>query len=137
MSTFTEEFRSWMDKEKLRAEIVGNALDVSPQTIRNWRASSVPKRKEEAVRRLMREWDSNPRAHLGRNLVVNATYEQFRAWNQAANATDGGPKLLEDWAREGLDEMAKEFFERKPYVLPDLNKVADDTPPYRTNGGNG
>lgn len=37
------------------------------------------------------------------NLVISASNEQFRAWNAASLAAE---KLIEDWARDGLDRMA-------------------------------
>ena len=103
MKTIDERFRAWMDDHKLRAEVVGRALDVSPQTIRNWRADAIPPRRHEAVLRVMREWDVNPMTQVGSRLSIQATDEQFRSWNKAA--LDAG-KLIEEWAREGLDGLA-------------------------------
>ena len=94
-----------MDEKKLLAETVGKALDVSPQTIRNWRASGIPKRRYHAVRRLMREWDFSINAQIGPRLSIPASDKQFRAWNAAALAEG---KLIEDWARDGLDLLAQE-----------------------------
>lgn len=37
------------------------------------------------------------------NLVISASPSQFRAWNSASLAAG---KLIEDWARDGLDRMA-------------------------------
>lgn len=39
------------------------------------------------------------------NLVISASPTQFRAWNSASLAAG---KLLEDWARDGLDKAALE-----------------------------
>lgn len=113
MKTLDADFKAWMDRLKLRAEIVGKALNVTGQTVRNWRASSIPKRKRAEVERMMAEWESNPSSHFGPRLVINATDQQFQNWNDAANHCPGGPKRIEEWARDGLNELAKEYFSKK------------------------
>lgn len=118
-----DRFRAWMDEKKLLAETVGKALDVSPQTIRNWRASGIPKRRHEAVRRLMREWDFKANAQIGSRLSISASDKQFRSWNAAALAEG---MLIEDWARDGLDQLAQEN-DRQPKTHL---KVADASTNY-------
>lgn len=116
----TDTLKQWMDAKKISAEEVGNHLDVSAQTVRNWRSSRVPERKEKAVSRMIEEWQS-PSGTAGRFLAVSATDEQFRNWNLAANHCAGGPKLMEDWARESLDAMANlELSDERKLPAPEI-----------------
>lgn len=136
MNKFSRQFRDWMDGHdpRLRAEEVGRALDVSPQTIRNWRSSGVPDRKMAAVLRIMREWDTTAGVQMGNRLCITASDEQFRAWNQAAISEEGGPYLLEEWAKNGLDKMANDYSQRPrlyEFSDEDSSKVADDPPEGR------
>jgi hypothetical protein len=128
MSNFDTDFRKWMDEKKLRAETVGKALDVSAQTVRNWRAGTIPKRKHDAIQRIMREWDNSPATQIGSRLSVQATDEQFRAWNRAANECEDGPMLIEDWARISLNKLAREYFSNPQLSLPIRShlRVAND-----------
>lgn len=120
-----QELIDWMDAKDLTAQDFAERLGVQAQTVRNWRSAGVPERKVDHVRAVMAQWDSHPSSRLGA-LVVRATAMQFRQWNRAA--LDRG-MLMEDWAAEALDEMARET---------PLLRVAEDPADYRVrNRGEG
>lgn len=107
------EFRDWMDAQKLKVSAVAQRFGISEQTAFNWRSNGVPKSRQDFVSRIIAEWASG--SAIGPRLSVQATDEQFRAWNRAA--LDEG-KIIEDWARDGLDAMAKEYFGNPQLPLP-------------------
>lgn len=119
MATPTEkkfEFRDWMNSLNLKASAVASRFGISGQTAFNWRSNGVPPSRQEFVSRTIAEWTEG--SAIGPRLVVQANERQFRAWNDAANSCEGGPKRLEDWVREGLDELAKEYFDEPQLPLP-------------------
>lgn len=122
------EFRDWMNSLKLKAPAVAARFGITDQTARHWRSKGVPDSRQDFVSRTISEWADA--ATIGPRLQVQATDAQFRAWNQAA--LDEG-KLMEDWARDGLDELAKEFFSSAPRSIPlhslPLSQVADGPNP--------
>jgi len=99
-----QELIEWMRLKGLRAEQVGKHLNVSAQTVRNWRATGVPPRQEEQVRKLIASWDQSPANLLGR-IILSPTPDQFRTWNKAALAKG---LIIEEWAVKGLDDLAEE-----------------------------
>lgn len=107
------EFREWMDSLKLKAPTVANRFGITEQTVNHWRSKGVPKSRKEFAARTMAEWASG--SAIGPCIQVQATAEQFRNWNQAA--LDQG-KLMEVWARESLDELAREHFANPQMSLP-------------------
>lgn len=102
------DFKTWMDERGLSAEEAGKALGVSAQTVKNWRSVGVPERRQAHVKFFMSTWSTAPASgtQTQQPLVIHATREQFRRWNKAAVLQD---KLIEDWATEGLDELAREW----------------------------
>ena len=136
MNDLTERFKAWMHNEQIKAPFVGSLLDTSPKTINNWRSNGIPARLADRVERLMAEWKTNPRSHLGNSITIRATDEQFSRWNRAANRShnaDGSIKTIEEWALDGLDSLADSLVQHPP-----LAAVAEDPTDYRiTKAGNG
>lgn len=99
-----------MDRHRMKAAEVADALFVTEQAVRNWRSAGVPARRQPHLAEWMATVDA---AHIGdpidylrsRPLVVEATPEEWNAWEDAAFAAR---KKLTDWARDGLNEMADE-----------------------------
>lgn len=83
-------------------------LGVSHQTVAHWRSQGVPARRLAQVGYWMAQRDRGGEVGARRTLVIDATREQFTTWNQAASAEG---RLIEDWAREGLDDLAREALE--------------------------
>lgn len=110
------EFRDWMDSLNLKASSVTSRFGISAQTVFNWRSNGVPPSRQEFVSRIIAEWTSG--SAFGPRLVVHANEQQFRAWNDAANNCESGPKRLEDWVKDGLDELAREYFDDPQLKLP-------------------
>jgi hypothetical protein len=110
------EFREWMDSLKLKAPTVAGRFGITVQTVNHWRSKGVPDSRKEFAARTMAEWSSG--SSIGPRIQVQATDEEFRAWNRAALECEGGPKLIEDWAREGLNQMAIEYFNNPQKSLP-------------------
>lgn len=121
MTENNNEFRDWMDRNGIKIAEAATALGVGEQTVANWRSIGVPPRRAEHVRFYMANWEQT--AGHGENtnsIVVRATPDQFKQWNKAA-MLDG--MLIEDWARQGLDELAAEaeageFNESPPAIAP-------------------
>ena len=102
------DFLRWMNSKKLKSEAVCVRFGASLQTIRHWRSKGVPKSRQEFVLNTIAGWDTGSTG--GPTLYIYASKQQFRAWSEAARDEK---KILEDWAMEGLDEMAKEYFSKK------------------------
>lgn len=106
MDPFSVSFKRWMDSHKLTSAGAAEALHVSAQTIRHWRSQGVPNRKRSQVLQWMETY--NPLAKeieelRQQTLLIRASQEQFTNWNHAA-LREG--KIMEDWARDGLETMA-------------------------------
>lgn len=56
MSEKKNEFRDWMDDRRLKAANVCKPMQVSEQTIHQWRSYGVPARRAPHVKRFMSEW---------------------------------------------------------------------------------
>lgn len=124
MADTEQDFKEWMDQRGLTAEEVGKALDVSPQTVKNWRSVGVPERRQAHVRYFMSTWSGVPASNNApafQPLMVHATREQFRNWESAARHE--GYNHLEDWAQEGLDKLAKEWEQGGLKTLPDPEPI--------------
>lgn len=96
-----------MDSTRLRADQVAERLNVSAQTIRNWRSAGIPPRRASHVEKLIREWESNPLSHIGPRLTIRATEEQITRWNIASMNEQ---KTIEAWAVDGLEKLARQTF---------------------------
>ena len=117
-------FREWMDQNRLRAEDVAGALQVSEQTIHNWRSSGVPARRQPHVQAFMDAWvDPRERdrdAATGQihtptqvpaelrldAFVMRPAVEEFDDWNRAANASG---LTVREWITDTLERAAREF----------------------------
>jgi hypothetical protein len=129
---FTQAFFSYVDRHLSRKE-VAEALGNSPKTISSWRSIGIPSGKVYACRHLIeahRQQTSKP----SNVLVMHPSYEQFQRWNRAA--LDAG-QTIEDWAFEGLEDLAARHFANKPagptpYALPAPtdSHVAEDPPAF-------
>jgi|688.fasta_scaffold396759_2 hypothetical protein len=113
------DLRAWMEQKKLKGAQVAPILGISIQTLRNWRCSGIPPRKREYVARFIADFE-NART-LKTTLQIRASSEQFTRWNWAALQKG---KLIEEWAREGLDEIAKGS------ISIHTAAVAEKTQPY-------
>jgi hypothetical protein len=131
--TFTSDFFTWLDQHPQAdlntvAEKTGNDRN----TISGWRSRGIPKGKRYACQAMMLEF-SSPRAPQNA-ILMRPSYEPFQRWNRAA--LDSG-QTIEDWAFEGLEELAARHFANKPagstpYALPDPadSHVAEDPPDF-------
>ena len=117
-------FREWMDQNRLRAEDVAGALQVSEQTIHNWRSSGVPARRQPHVQAFMDAWvDPRERdrdAATGQihtptqvpaelrldAFIMRPAEEEFDDWNRAANASG---LTVREWITDTLERAAREF----------------------------
>lgn len=117
-------FREWMDQNRLRAEDVAAALQVSEQTIHNWRSSGVPARRVPHVQAFMESWvDPRERdrdAATGQlhtptrvpeelrldAFIMRPGEEEFDDWNRAANAAG---LTVREWITDTLERAAREF----------------------------
>jgi len=109
-----------MDGKNLKAPAVASHFGVKEQTIHHWRSRGVPDGRLDYVRRLMSEWSSiNP---FGPRIVLNPSESQFRRWNKASLAVN---QTVEDWAINGLDQLAAEWESENRYP-----RVAEDPVEY-------
>jgi hypothetical protein len=113
MSDPTETFKEWLKTRRLKAKQVCKPLKISEQTVHNWFAIGIPKRRWEDVNDLMRTWRDDAISapvSLDQPLVVIPTREQFLRWNEASAAQG---ITVEKWAIEGLDQLASEYFDEQ------------------------
>lgn len=108
MDEFSLQFRAWMDRHRMKASDVADALFVTEQAVRNWRSAGVPPRRQAQLSDWMTSVDaahaSDPIDYLRtRPLVVDATFVEWTMWENAAFASG---KKLTTWAREGLNKLA-------------------------------
>ncbi|RYD38433.1 MAG: S24 family peptidase [Verrucomicrobiaceae bacterium] len=117
-----------MDQNRLRAEDVAAPLQVSEQTIHNWRSSGVPARRLPHVQSFMESW-VDPRglererdrdATTGQihtptqvpaelrldAFVMRPGLDEFDDWNRAANASG---LTVREWITDTLERAAREF----------------------------
>jgi transcriptional regulator with XRE-family HTH domain len=124
MTNPAQHFREWMDSKELRAKDVAERFGVSEQTISHWRSQGVPDRRQPHVNYVITCWEKPTAAELGSTLLLKPSAAQFNAWNQAWRHSQFA--TLEQWAIEGLDELA----ESEPTL-----RVAEDPSPYHTTPG--
>ena len=127
MSTEANEFRDWMDRNGIKTSDLTGPLQISEQTLRHWRSKGVPERRQSHVNYIMASW-ATPAAPLGQTLILHPTTDQFKKWNVAA-ISGPQPKTIEQWAIEGLDQLAAEAEDEAQH----LSLVAEDATSY----GNG
>lgn len=125
-------FRDWMDERRLKAADVCDPLQVSMQTIHQWRSYGVPERRVPHVRKFMDGWKdpsaAEPEARIAElraeSFVMKPTEEQFDAWNRAANAEG---QTVREWITATLIDAAKEFEITKE--VPEVVPFRYDNPP--------
>jgi len=127
MNERENKFKDWMDQRGLTSKAVASALHVEEQTIRHWRSLGVPNRRLPHVKKFMEEWDAAiPQSEIEKlreqAIILHTSREQFRAWNLAA-LEEG--KLIEDWAIQGLERLARNQQNKTPIRL-----AAEDTPAF-------
>ncbi|MCW1926533.1 S24 family peptidase [Luteolibacter arcticus] len=120
-------FKEWMDRNRLRAEDVTGPLQVSEQTIHNWRSAGVPARRVPHVQAFMESW-ADPREAAAapsaaplpaledlrlETFIMRPSEEEFDTWNRAANAAG---LTIREWISETLERAAEDF--RKTGELP-------------------
>lgn len=106
---FTKEFFTFIDKNMER-EDVAKDLGNSTKTISTWKSIGIPKGKRFACQALMDKATEQNQAELDdiRNtLVMHPTHAQFTNWNKVALRSG---QTIEDWAFEGLEQLAAEHF---------------------------
>ena len=130
-------FREWMDQNRLRAEDVAAPLQVSEQTIHNWRSSGIPARRLPHVQAFMQSWVDPRERGLERERDRDATtgqlhtptqvpaelridafimrpgLDEFDDWNRAANASG---LTVREWITDTLERAAREF--KRTGLLP-------------------
>jgi hypothetical protein len=117
-----------MDENHLKAPMITEHFGISEQTIHNWRSMGVPPRRQEHARRLILEWNNRKTGSpLGARLILNPTEDEFRLWNQAA--LESG-QLIEDWAIQGLTNLAEDLHIKAPTYPIEL--VTENSPTYST-----
>ncbi len=117
--------RDFLKREKLKASHIAPRFGVSEQTIHHWTSKGVPKTRLDFVLRTIADWHTS--GGIGPRLVVNATEEQFNRWTRAWR--DSPYDTIEQWAAQGLDDIAAEYFGPKSIPDPEIlsvSKVADD-----------
>jgi hypothetical protein len=138
MDEFSTAFRDWMDDQKLAASDLCQDLNVSEQTIHNWRSAGVPARRQDQVRKLMAAWHLKREKPFGNSITVHITDQQFDIWNRAAMAEH---KTIREWAVDGLDALAAEHYHEIPALPSDPSRIhypsqdrsADPQLPYVLN----
>lgn len=105
--TFTEQFFQWADAHQVSREAIAAETGNSKQTISKWRSIGVPKGKEFGLRSFMNRQYRRDTEDIRHHMVLKPTHAQFTRWNQASLAAN---KLIEDWALDGLEQLAIEHF---------------------------
>lgn len=150
MATLKDELRTWMSFHKLTLEQAAEMFGVEKQTVANWRSAGVPVRRAPHVRAVMDKYPMHGGGTaqlLNQPLLIQASRDQFRRWNAAA-VREG--KLIEDWAIEGLDQLAAEWEGElhsggSGHLRPDMpvvdrsrysgSMLNEDPPPYGGKAG--
>lgn len=110
MDAVSQQFKAFCDERRLKAPEISKIFRISQQTVLHWRSQGIPARRQAEVVEWMaarqREEFGEPLSNLPhRTLVVDATAEEWHAWEQAALASG---QTLTDWAHNGLLRLASE-----------------------------
>lgn len=120
MSTkFTEEFFQWADAHQVSRDDIAQETGNSKQTISKWRSIGIPKGKEFGLRSFMQRQLRSDTEDIRHKMVLYPSHTQFNRWNRASLAAG---KTIEDWAFDGLEEMAADYYK--------LAAAEDDQAPY-------
>lgn len=104
---FTEQFFQWAEAHGITREDIAAETGNSKQTVSKWRSIGIPKGKEFGLRSFMQRQLRSDVESIRAKMVLHPTHEQFTRWNKAALHAR---KTIEDWAFEGLEEMADEYY---------------------------
>ena len=104
---FTDGFFLWLEASGIKVPEVAKQLNKEPQTVYNSRSKGIPKAQYVACTSVMEAHRKPSLEDINDRLTMYPSRDQFRNWNKAANAEG---KLIEDWALDGLDAMAAEYF---------------------------
>ncbi len=117
MKETADDFRAWMDDRRLKAADVCEALQVTEQTIHNWRSDGVPDRRKPHVETFMRNWtdpaikpaESAPPTLAdyfppGSSIVLTPGEKRLDRWTEAFKKSDY--RTFREWAECGLDDLA-------------------------------
>lgn len=118
-------FKDWMDSAGVSTKDACQRFGISKQTLYNWRSNGVPESKQSHVNYVISCWSNPTAAEIGETLLLRPTPEQYRNWSMAALQER---KILEDWAFEGLDELAAKY-EMDIRLVP---KAAEEPSEYRS-----
>lgn len=107
--SFTDTFFSWADAQSITRHDLAEATGNTIQTISKWRSIGIPKGKQPICRMLMEQASHNSQdsRQADFRIYFDLDRERFTRWNKAA-LQDG--KTIEDWAFDGLEEMASQHF---------------------------
>ena len=119
-TTFTEQFFQWADAHQVSREDIANETGNSKQTISNWKSNGIPKGKEFGLRSFMDRQLRSDTEQIRHSMVLHPSHAQFNRWNKAALAAH---KTIEDWAFDGLEEMAADYYSLQ--VAEDKNPNGD------------
>lgn len=108
--TFTAQFFLWADANNIGREHIAKATGNSKQTVSNWKSVGIPKAKRLECQDMMNSSKQPELEEMRNRIVFELERGQFTRWNQAA--LDAG-KTIEDWAFEGLEQMAIDHFYEK------------------------
>ena len=111
MSTkFTEEFFQWADAHQVSRDDIAQETGNSKQTISNWKSNGIPKGKEFGLRSFMQRQLRSDTEDIRHRMILEPSRAQFNRWNKASLAAN---KTIEEWAFDGLEEMAADYYSLK------------------------
>lgn len=96
--------RNWLAAQTGRSP-ASIRTSLAPNSAEKNRSKHLQRSLSEAIEREEQRQSEAITDLRAQNLVISASNEQFRAWNAASLAAS---KLIEDWARDGLDRMASQ-----------------------------
>ncbi|MGJ8678624.1 MAG: S24 family peptidase [Akkermansiaceae bacterium] len=98
----------WMSENDHTNEWLADKLGVKLPTISSWRSNRpIPSKAIYIIKDLMDKDKDKEIEELRNNLILRPNYDQFKRWNEKA-LSEG--KIIEDWAFDGLEAMADEYF---------------------------
>lgn len=130
--TFTEHFFAWADAQGISRDAIADATGNNPKTVSTWRSIGIPRGKQTACQFFMEQHTRAAQLEeLRGKMLLRPTHEQFNRWNRAA-LREG--KTIEDWAFEGLERMAEEYFATSGKAKP---TAKSDVPGASHSGSSG